>query len=52
MTVFTGLFERLISMVENLLIASKIQSSTEKLVYKSVDKNEISKRIHNIIKSY
>ena len=42
--------KRLINMVENLLVVSKIQNSNEKLVYKSVDANELITKILQLIK--
>ena len=42
--------KRLIGMVENLLIVSKLQNSDEKLVFKSVCANEIITKIINLVK--
>ena len=42
--------KRLISMVENLLVVSKLQNSEEKLVYKSVGLNELIKKILPVLK--
>ena len=42
--------KRLITMVENLLVVSKLQNSDEKLVYKSVCVNELINKILNLIK--
>ncbi|MBQ7450336.1 hypothetical protein IJS77_02870 [bacterium] len=42
--------KRLINMVENLLVVSKLQNSDEKLVFKSVCVNETIKKILNLVK--
>ena len=42
--------KRLITMVENLLVVSKLQNSDEKLVYKSVCVNDLITKILNLIK--
>lgn len=42
--------KRLINMVENLLIVSKIQNSDEKLIYKSVNINLVIKKLLSVIK--
>ena len=42
--------KRLIGMVENLLVVSKLQNSDEKLVYKSVNINDLITKILNLVK--
>lgn len=50
LTIIKEQSKRLITMVENLLIVSKLQSSDEKLVYKSVCVNDLITKILNLIK--
>lgn len=42
--------KRLIGMVENLLVVSKLQNSDEKLVFKSVNINDLILKILNLVK--
>ena len=50
LTIIKEQSKRLITMVENLLVVSKLQSSDEKLVYKSVCVNDLITKILNLVK--